>query len=97
MLRCSLGVSSMDGIRNESVGAAVQAETVWACAKEGWWKYWTKDDEYGATGQGKEKTAEFHGCSDRGYGGQGEMEVNDLLWQPLKAVAGKKKQPIKMR
>lgn len=28
MLRCSLGVSS---IRNESVGAAVQAETVWAC------------------------------------------------------------------
>lgn len=40
----------------------------------------------------------FHGCGDRrGYGGQGEMEVNDLLWQRLKAVAGKKKQPIKMR
>lgn len=28
---------------------------------------------------------------------EGEMEVNDLLWQRLKAVAGKKKQPIKMR
>lgn len=51
MLRCSLGVSSMDGIRNESIAVAV-----WACAKEGRWKYWTKDDEYGATGQGKEKT-----------------------------------------
>lgn len=48
MLRCSLGVSS---IRNESIGAAVQAETVWACAKQGWWKYWTKCDECGATGQ----------------------------------------------
>lgn len=50
-------------------------------------------------GRGKRKP-EFHGCSegryakgrcDRGgYGGQGEMEGNDLLWQPLKAVAGKK-------
>lgn len=37
----------------------------------------------------------FHGCSDRG--GQGEMEVDDLLWQRLKAVAGKQKQRINMR
>lgn len=55
----------------------------------------------GNTGQSVmnvELLGRFHGCSDRGgYGGQGEMEVNDLLWQRLKAVAGKKKQPIKMR
>lgn len=45
-----------------------------------------------------ERLGRFHGCSDRGgHGGQGEMEVDDLLWQRLKTVAGKQKQPINMR
>ncbi|KAF7660419.1 hypothetical protein LDENG_00282150 [Lucifuga dentata] len=76
---------------------------VWTCAKEGCGVYREKDAEDGAARQEEKRKAkeEVYQCGERGRAGgwrnrgrcrgQGEMETDDPLWQPLMGAAERRR------